>query len=191
MRKRLILIVIIQILFFGFGDIYAMQKEKCSDEILGLKTCVRLKNQKIELNKEFEIELVFKNVSKQPVRIYFIKKEHFRSFQSYFYLSVDGEYNMLTNVSPPHGYVVTEKDFHLINPYEELVFEQTLSVDSSKIKTKSSKTNLEWFYENKISRWEGGVQTLDGPTKKLFEGQEIPYIWVGKIDSGIEIEISE
>lgn len=166
-----------------------MQKEECSDEISGLKTCIRLKNQKIKLNTSFEMDLIFKNVSKQPIRIYFIGTEFFRSFQSYFYLLKDGKYHFLTDISPPHGYVVTENDFHLIDPNKEMIFKQTISIDSTNIKSKSSRAHLKWIYENKISRWEGGIKTLDGPTKKLFDGGKIPYIWIGKIDAMVELKL--
>ena len=40
---------------------------------------------------------------------------------------------------------------------------------------------MSWTYHNDIVRWEGGYQTLDGPTKTLFEGKDIPYIWTGKL----------
>jgi hypothetical protein len=168
-----------------------MQKEKCSDEMSGLKTCIRLKHKKIKLDKEFEIELVFKNISKKPIRIYLIETEFFRSFQSYFYLLTDKKHLFLTDISPPHGYVVTEDDFHLIGPNKEIIFKQTLSIDSTKIKSNSIKTQLEWTYENNVSKWEGGKMTPDGPTKQLFNGEKIPYIWVGKINSIVEIKIIE
>ncbi len=154
-----------------------MQKEECSEEISGLKTCLRLKNQKIKLNTEFEVGLVFKNISKHPIRIYLINTEFFRSFQSYFYLLADGKHKFLTEISPPHGYVVTENDFHLIESNSEIIFKQTLLIDSAEIKTDLNKTHLEWTYKNKISKWEGGIQTLDGPTNKLFGGKEIPPMW--------------
>ena len=187
--NKLILIMLMHFLIFCFGDIYAMQKEKCSEEISGIKTCIRLKHQNIKLNKGFEIELVFKNISKNPIRIYWIETEFFRSFQSYFYLLADGKFNFLTDISPPHGYVVSEDDFHLIDPNKEIIFKQTLSIDKPKIESSLNKTQLKWTYENNISKWEGGKMTVDGPTKKLFNGDKIPYIWIGKIDSIIEIEI--
>lgn len=47
-----------------------MQYEHCSAENLGLKICIRLKDNKIKLNEDFELSLVFKNISKYPLRIY-------------------------------------------------------------------------------------------------------------------------
>ena len=166
-----------------------MQKEKCSEENSGLITCIRLKNQKIKLNKKFKMDLVFKNVSNNPIRIYLINTEFFRSFQSYFFLLYNGKVKMLSNISPPHGYVVTESDFHLINSNSEIIFKQTLLIDEVGLETDIHDFYLQWIYENKISQWEGGIETLDGPTKRLFNGKEIPYIWRGEIESTIQIEI--
>lgn len=187
--RKLIFIILIYLLPSCSGDIFTMQNEKCSEENSGLITCIRLENQKIELNKEFEIDLVFKNVSNKPIRIYLINNEFFRSFQSYFYLLYNGKSKMLSNISPPHGYVVTESDFHIIYSNSEVIFEQTLLIDEVGLENDINNFYLKWIYVNKISRWEGGIETLDGPTKRLFNGKEIPYIWQGEIESTIAIEI--
>ena len=168
-----------------------MQYEHCSDQKLGLKICIRLKDKKIKLNEDFELGLVFKNISKYPLRIYLVETEFFRSFQSYFYLLFNGQSKNISNISPPHGYIVTEEDFHLIDSNSEIVFKHTLSIDKIKIETDSNEIYLNWVYENKISKWEGGITTLDGPTKKLFGGKEIPYIWKGKLESMMAIEIAK
>jgi hypothetical protein len=42
---------------------------------------------------------------------------------------------------------------------------------------------------NVYGEWKGGVETLDGQTKSLFGDEEIPYIWLGEIESTIAIEI--
>jgi len=174
-----------------WGDNYAMHYEHCSDEKLGLKICIRLKDKKIKLNEDFELSLVFKNISKYPLRIYLVETEFFRSFQSYFYLLFNGKSKYISNISPPHGYIVTEADFHLVDPNSEIVFKHTLSIDETKIETDSNEIYLNWVYENKISKWEGDITTLDGPTKKLFGGKEIPYIWKGKVESKIALEIAK
>jgi hypothetical protein len=44
-----------------------------------------------------------------------------------------------------------------------------------------SRVSVRWTYENSIQRWQGGQMTLDGPTKSLFDGGDIPYIWTGKL----------
>ena len=73
--KGLIFTILLYFLSSDIGDIYAMQNEECSEEIAGLQTCIRLKNQKIVLNKDFEIELIFKNISNYPIRIYLVNTE--------------------------------------------------------------------------------------------------------------------
>jgi len=168
-----------------------MQYEHCSDEKLGLKICIRLKDKKIKLNEDIELSLVFKNISKYPLRIYLVETEFFRSFQSYFYLLFNGKSKHISNISPPHGYIVTEEDFHLIDSNSEIVFKHTFSIDETKIETDSNEIYLNWVYENIISKWEGGITTLDGPTKKLFGGKEIPYIWKGKLESMMALEIAK
>jgi len=187
--KVLTFIILIYFLSVNLGNIYAIQNENCSEITSGLKTCIRLKNQKIKLNKDFKFDLIFKNTSEHPIRIYLINTEFFRSFQSYFYLLFNGKFKFLSNISPPHGYVVTENDFHIIDPKSEIIFEQTLLIDDSDIDKDRNKTYIKWVYKNKISKWEGGIKTLDGQTKQLFDGNEIPYIWQGKVESTIEVEI--
>jgi len=189
--QNLAICILIYIFSIGWGYIYAMQYEHCSAENLGLKICIRLKDNKIKLNEDFELSLVFKNISKYPLRIYWVETEFFRSFQSYFYLLINGKSKYLGDVSPPHGYIVTEKDFHLIDSNDEIVFKQNLSINETKIETDSKEIYLQWVYENNISKWEGGITTLDGPTKKIFGGKEIPYIWKGKIESVIALKIAK
>lgn len=84
-----------------------------------------------------------------------------------------------------------KNDFHIIDSNSEISFKQTLSIDTADIENhlRIENIGLKWVYENKISKWEGGIKTLDEPTKKLFAGKEIPYIWQGKIQSTIAIEI--
>ena len=187
--KKLIVIILIHFLLSCSGDTCKMHIENCSEENSGLITCIRLNNSKIELNIEFEIELVFKNVLNNPIQVYLINNEFFRSFQSYFYLLSNGQSKMLTDISPPHGYVVTESDFHIISSNSEKIFKQTLRIDEHGLENDINNFYLKWVYVNDISRWMGGVETLDGPTKRLFDGKDIPYIWLGEIESTIAIEI--
>ena len=187
--KGLAIIILIYFVSSNLGNFNAMKNKNCSEEISGLKTCIQLKNRKIELNKDFKVNLIFKNNSEHPIRIYLINAEFFRSFQSYFYLLFNGKAKFISNISPPHGYVVTENDFHLINSKSEMIFEQILSIDDADIENDLSDIYLEWTYTNKISKWEGNIKTLDGPTKELFDGKEIPYIWQGKVESKITVKI--
>jgi hypothetical protein len=137
------------------------------------------------------LALHFKNASGDPIRIYLPQSEAFRSASSWIrFVSAHGRF-----VEPdprPHGYQVTEIDFPLLAPGEERTFEQSFSLDpivpgpgnrSERRKGFDSGTpvRVSWTYENRIVRWAGGAQTLDGPTKTLFGGNEIPNIWVGKL----------
>ena len=74
-------------------------------------------------------KLHFRNASQQPLRFYLIESEPFRSFQSRFAVFGQGEGALIT-MQPeprPHGYVVTEKDFHLLGPGEEKIFTPSYS----------------------------------------------------------------
>lgn len=141
--------------------------------------------------------LRFHNIGRDPVRIYLPVSEPFRFNISTISFYPRGEptgKRPFTAPEPhPHGYVVTEKDFHLIDPGKELIFTQRFTIDpfargGSGTERRpgfeaGSKIDVRWTYENSITRWEGGVQTLDGPTKRLFEGKEIPWIWTGELSA--------
>jgi hypothetical protein len=132
--------------------------------------------------------LWFKNDGAEKARIYLIRSEAFRFPQSTLELPDRSTSGGPAPMPPPrpHGYVVTEKDFHLIEPGAEARFEQTLATRG----LKSGKHRVVWSYSNSITKWAGGAQTLDGPTKRLFGGKEIPFIWTGtvKAESVLEIE---
>lgn len=40
---------------------------------------------------------------------------------------------------------------------------------------------VSYTYENTVTRWEGGIRTVDGPTQAVFGGGPIPHIWTGKL----------
>jgi hypothetical protein len=44
-----------------------------------------------------------------------------------------------------------------------------------------------WRYNNTLTSWKGNMETLDGKTKALFNGNKIPYIWTGNIESSTQI----
>jgi len=157
-----------------------MRCERCSQEESGLKICIRSTRESIPRDTPWDVGLVFKNTSERPLRIYFVRNEVFRSFQSRFDALFYGKPMSITRISPPHGYVVTEKDFHWIGTKSEMLFHQTLSLSEAGIKEDVREFTLQWTYENRLSRWEGGVRTLDGVTKTLFGGKEIPYLWRGE-----------
>ena len=136
--------------------------------------------------------LRFKNVSSHPLRIYMPASEPFRANISTIYL-LAGNALLVFPEPHPHGYVVTEVDFPLLAPGEQKSYEQTFSVEKL-VPGSSSVTQREkgfepgalarvtWAYENEIERWQGGIKTLDGPTKNLFGGKDIPDLWRGKLE---------
>lgn len=166
-----------------------MENETWSKTVSGLQTCIRVKSKKIESNQDFRLDLIFRNTTGDPIRIFWINTQFFRGYQSHFYLLYDEEFKRLSNISPPHGYVVTEDDFHLIDPNSESTFKQSLYIDGEDIDGDVHGAMLIWVYKNDISRWQGGVMTLDGPTKKLFDGGDIPHIWLGEVDTTTKIDI--
>lgn len=125
-------------------------------------------------------KLWFRNSSDSPIRIYLIRNAVFRSQQSDLFLrdKASGKVVSAQPTPQPHGYEVTEEDFHLIAPKEERFFPQPLKLTADNIKQPGDMI-LEWRYSNKVEIWKGGAQTLDGPTKPLFNGEKIPHIWVG------------
>jgi pimeloyl-ACP methyl ester carboxylesterase len=132
-----------------------------------------------QAGQELRLGLVFHNTRQTPLRIYLIQSEPFRFGQST--LAVLGADDKLVSLQPqprPHGYVVTESDFRLLEPGAELRVEQTLSTRG----LAAGECTLSWTYENHVSSWPGGAITMEGPTKALFGGGPIPFIWTGKVN---------
>lgn len=133
-----------------------------------------------------EIEMRFENVSNTPLRIYYIDDPIFNGFQSSFYLrSESGEKKYIGEEPHPHGYAVSQKDFHLILPHKSKSFRQKFKTKS--IFTSGKANDLVWHYTNRIVKWKGSQQTLDGETKALFDGESIPYIWSGRISTSVAL----
>ena len=149
----------------------------------GLQVYLELPKINYKAGDSITFKLHFKNVSNQNIRIYLINSEVFRTGQSTIYI-IEKESKELVMLVPdphPHGIVVDETDFHLIEPNKGIVFEQTTLLTESKFKN-GGQFIVRWLYSNDIKRWPGGIMTLDGPTKKLFGGKDIPFIWIGKIE---------
>lgn len=136
--------------------------------------------------------LHFKNVSKQPLRCYLPLGEVFRANISTLVFAPQGAPHVVVPEPHPHGYVVTERDFHLIAPGASVTFEQPFTIDpflpgpGNRIERRpgfepGKQVPVRWTYENSITRWKGGVMTFDGPTRELFGGKEIPFIWTGEL----------
>lgn len=142
-----------------------------------LKTSVSL----IKLdNNTLEANVTFHNVSNKPLRIYFIENPIFNTFQSMLYVTYsDGNIELFSEEPHPHGMSVDESHFHLIDVNKSKTFTQKIEFIEPQYQGKP--IELKWVYKNQIKKWEGGIETLDGPTKELFDGKEIPYIWTGEI----------
>jgi len=136
--------------------------------------------------------LKFSNESQNPVRIYLVESEVFRALQSMFRVvrASDGAPVDLQPSPHPHGYVVDESDFHLIPAGKSFSATQTLYLDPTRFKA-GEKYRVTWIYENKGKKWPDGIMTLDGPTKALFGGGEIPYIWIGESNVTVEISVQK
>jgi hypothetical protein len=133
--------------------------------------------------------LRFKNASSHPIRIYMPSSEPFRAGISTLYIM--GARGSIAVPEPRgHGYVVTEVDFPLLAPGETRTFEQPFSLDEladggrfERVKgfEPGTAVRVSWTYENTITRWKAGIQTVDGPTKEVFGGGPIPHIWTGEL----------
>lgn len=133
----------------------------------------------LELDGGAPARLHFRNAGSEPIRIYFLAPEVFRSFQSSLRVrDASGKVVGFTDASPPHGYLPQESDFPLIAPGATTTFTQ-------KVPAMSAGGTVEWTYSNSITEWKGGAQTLDGPTRPLFGGGPIPHIWTGKVVTSV------
>jgi hypothetical protein len=136
-------------------------------------------------------ELHFRNVSDEQVRIYLPVPEAFRFGLSSIVFRPEGQPPLAVPEPRPHGYVVTDKDFHLLEPGQSKAFEQRFTIDPMARGTRATKRRpgfelgagvpVRWVYENKIRSWVGGKRSVDGPTRTLFDGGVIPGIWKGRL----------
>lgn len=143
--------------------------------------------------------LHFRNVGTGPVRFYLPNGEAFRAGISTLIFAPDTAPPLFVPEPQPHGYVVTEADFHLLEPGAATSFEQPFTIDpfppGNQPPTRLAgfesgyPVPVSWTYENSLTRWEGGRQTLDGVTQPLFGGEEIPHIWTGKLVVRMEWQI--
>lgn len=150
-----------------------MTKNAWSQELDGLS--IRVELPPASPGETIQAKLWFKNSGAQPRHVCLIRGDFFRGFQSK--LSLPGQ---LRAPSPPHGIVVTEKDFPEIAAGAEVSFSQSFAVPKD---TTVGEHLVTWEYSNKIDQWKGGAQTLDGPTLSLFGGGKIPGIWLGKLST--------
>lgn len=136
--------------------------------------------------------LHFRNVGSEPLRFYLPRPDAFRATISTLVFRPKTGEPLFEPEPHPHGYVVTEDDFHLLGPGEARDFTQKFTLDpfapgagtaTARLPgfENGSEVQISWTYQSSIRRWAGGAQTLDGPTKQLFDGGDIPHIWTGKL----------
>lgn len=133
--------------------------------------------------------LVFRNTSTKPIRV-FMPPEPFRANISSIVLAASGSEPVFEPPPRPHGYRVSEKDFHSIAPLGELRFQQRFTIDpfgrgTTTVRRRGFEdgalVDIHWTYENTTTTWPGGANTLDGTTKPLFGGEPVPDLWTGKL----------
>ncbi len=169
MKKIILIITLLVVGVFG-------QENRLKTSV----SLIRLDNNTLEAN------VTFQNISDKPLRIYFIESPVFNSFQSMFHVGhADGSIEFIVSDPHPHGISVDASDFHLIDANKSKTFTQKLDNIELRLKTKPAK--LIWVYVNDVTKWEGGRSTLDGPTKELFDGKEIPYIWTGEVRASTKL----
>lgn len=135
------------------------------------------------------ITLRFENTGTALRRLYLLRSEPFRAMQSTFFLALPPSTPPSVAMQPeprPHGIVVDEGDFHELPPGKTIEFTQSLRLPDD---VAPGTLSVRWEYSNQVKQWEGGVQTLDGPTKALFGGGPIPGIWVGEVETSFDVTV--
>lgn len=168
-----------------------MAEQRWSDVEGGLQIGLQLPHGPQRAGTTLTAKLVFRNQASKPARIYLVREDAFRSFQSWLRILRHGD-SRVVSVQPepqPHGYVVSEADFPLVEPGASRTFEQVLDLSDPNLRAGGTFV-VEWTYENEIVEWKGGAQTLDGPTKELFGGTRIPHIWTGRLTTTSELRIA-
>ena len=142
-------------------------------------------------NTTVPAKLVFRNDTDEPIRIYLVTADPFRGHQSVFQIAETDSGKMVSFQPEPlaHGITIDEQDFPLIAPRSTVEFAQSLSLHDSAFASGGAFT-VTWTYSNAINKWEGGRETLDGPTKELFEGKRIPHIWLGRVSATTDMGVT-
>ena len=159
-----------------------------SDPVDGIRIRLDPPRPSAKPGESLTMTLVVHNTSDKPRRIYMLGPEVFRSTLSDFWLvGDDGKLIGPPQPEPhPHGYLPTEADFPLIAAGAEQRFQQTLAIPQD---APRGTATVRWRMSNRVKRMEGGLQTLDGPTKPLFGGGDIPDIWLGEVKAQTTITI--
>lgn len=132
--------------------------------------------------------LYFENTTAAPLRILVIGPEPFRLFNSTLRVWEAGKVVSLQPEPHPHGYLITEEDFPVIPAHATHTVVQNLTIEPAMAHAGSFE--VEWMYENKSRKFPGGAQTLDGVTKPLFGGAEVPDLWVGELAARRTVQLA-
>lgn len=140
--------------------------------------------------------LRFRNLGGSPLRLYLPLGEGFRSGISTIFVTPEEGPPLFVPEPRPHGYVVTEKDFALLEPEGTYVANQSFTLEAFARGGKGTArregfedgrtVQIHWTYRNEIRRWAGGARTWEGLTAPLFGGTDIPGIWIGEL--GVDLE---
>ncbi|HEU0029930.1 MAG TPA: hypothetical protein VFQ53_04800 [Kofleriaceae bacterium] len=152
-----------------------------SEAVAGLRVSLAVPATVSASTKEVEATITLRNDTDEPMRVLVVRPEIFRANISSLRVWQADHVVSLQPDPHPHGYLVTEDDFPQIAPHATYSYKQTLRIDGA-LATPGD-YEVELLLENQNKRWPGGVQTLDGPTKPLFGGTDVPGMWVGKLTS--------
>ena len=157
---------------------------------LELPSSVQLSNLGAQRVPQVTAQLHFSNVGSSPIRIFIVRTEIFRALISSLRVrrASTREVISLQPEPHPHGYVVTEQDFFLIEPGSEQVFTQSLIITEQM--SQAGELVVEWIYENRSRSWPGGIQTMDGITQPLFGGGDISHIWVNRLTVSTRVAVT-
>jgi hypothetical protein len=143
------------------------------------------------------LRVTLRNVSDAPLRVLWIRPEPVRAGTSSFLVSVPEGRPLFVPEPRPHGYLIGEDDFVLLAPGQRFEAEQSFSIDPMQpgAGTQTARlpgfvagaaAKISWTFQNATTRFPGGIQTLDGPTKPLFGGGDVPDLWTGKLNCSFE-----
>ncbi len=138
------------------------------------------------------VRMVLNNVSKDPVRVLRIRPEAFRYATSTLVVAASGADPIWSPDPRPHGYLIGEDDFARIEPGARIDIEQSFTIDPMVRGSGTSTARAPgcargavatgtWTLANASTSFPGGVSTLAGVTKPLFDGREMPELWTGKL----------
>jgi hypothetical protein len=138
------------------------------------------------------VRMSVRNVSRDPIRVLHIHTEPFRHGFSTLTITVPDGAPVFAPEPRPHGYLIGEQDFVLIEPGTVLDFDQSFTIDPMQpgAGTRTARrpgfvagatAKISWTFANQLRAFPGGAQTMDGVTKPLFGGGDVPLLWLGEL----------